>query len=468
MTRNNGEATAAPSRSQQKVARLLERLPPHAIEAEECTLGCVIVEPSCLDDVMQILVGDDFSKPSNGEIFVEMISIYEDTKTLDIQLLRQRLIDLDIIDAVGSEQYLVDLANCMPSASNAVHYARQVYDKAIVRRLIEQAGQIIEDAHSTRCDGPALLAQAEQRIFKIGNREAQQPSRCLGDTLGDALDSIDPTRNKNRALKTGFIKLDELTSGLRKGEVTVIAGRPSMGKSALAMNMATNIAKYGAEVLFFSVEMTRLELGLRILSSESGVSLQTMKYWDNLSPDDHASLGAARWNLDSTPLCLDGLTDLMVTQLRARARLHAKKSNLGAIFVDYLQRLKVAQRTESRHLDVGEMSRAMKTLAMELDVPVVVLSQLNRASEQRQHHVPQLSDLRESGDIEQDADVVLLLHREDYYHKTEKDYTPDNLASLIIAKQRNGPPGLITLTWHGPTTTFKNYSDASMYAGGAV
>lgn len=468
MTRDNGQD--GPSRTQQKVARLLEQLPPHSIEAEMCVLASIILKPAVLDEVTQLIGPDDFYKPAHGEIFRAMVRIYEETKSVDIVLLHQRLVDQDILEAVGGQHYLVDLANEVPSADHAAHYAREVRDKSLNRQIIEQLGVGLNKAYRDPRHPQELLDTIEAALLELRPTHEQKSAKCFGDVLSAAIDSLDPASPEHRTLKTGFFKLDELTGGLRKGEVTVIAGRPSMGKTALAMNMAVHIAQQGAGVLFFSLEMSERALALRVLSGESGVWSQEWERPDKFRPDVRSKLQAAAGRLYDIPLRLDELTDSSIAQLRARARLRAKTSDLGVIFVDYLQLLSVAKRTESRRIEVDDISRAMKSLALELDVPVVCLSQLNRASEQRQNHVPQLSDLRESGAIEQDADVVLLLHREEYYHKTDEkwmDANPDKVgvASLIIAKQRNGPTGVVTLTWHGPTTTFKNYTNAQLHGG---
>lgn len=466
MTRNgNGQATTGPGRTQQKVARLQQQLPPHATELEQCLLGAVLVKPDCLDEVIPIVQPCDFNKPVNGEIFAEMVRIYDDLKKLDVALLHQRLIDQDILDAVGGQDYLIQLASEMPSALNAVPYALEVRDKSINRQIIEIMGDGIQAAYGDPRNPQELIDKLETKLLELRDTTAPQLNRSFGDVLSDAIESLDPDSPEHRAIKTGFSELDRMTSGFRKGEVTVIAARPSMGKSALAVNIAVNIAKDGAGVLFFSLEMSRIELQLRVLSSESGVSSHNMRCPETLTVDDHMEINAAAGRLYDIPLCIEEPAAMTIAQLRARSRMRANSSDVQVIFIDYLQLLRFGRRTESRRVEVGEISRGIKSLARELDVPVVCLSQLNRALETRESHRPRMADLRESGDIEQDADVIHLLHREDYYHQGERNYTPTNVADLIIAKQRQGPTGAVMLTWHGETMTFKSYSDASMYGG---
>ena len=454
-----------------KFALLIEQLPPHAIEAEMCVIGSALIDPASLDDVVQILRGEDFYKPANGAIFDQMVRFREASGALDVALLHQTLVDRDVLEAVGGQDYLVELASSVPSASNAVHYARQVYDKAVLRRVIETAGTMLQSAYANPGDPRAVLDDAGAALFRLTQRSDLRPAVRIDQTFDETMDSLDPAKRGARAIKTGFGDLDDMTSGVRKGEVTVIAARPSIGKSALALNMATHMAKAEYPVALFSLEMSRHEISTRMLSSESGVSSQRMRSWF-LRAEDFTKLGAAAGRMTPTPLYIDDTSALTTTQLRAKARLLVSRSDVRVIFVDYLQLLRFDRRTESRRVEVGEISRAMKVLARELDVPVVCMSQLNRASETRESHRPRMSDLRESGDLEQDADVVCLLHREEVHHEGDAAWAgsnPDKLgvAELIIAKQRNGPTGTVMLMWHGETMTFKSYSNASLYGGAA-
>lgn len=468
MTRNNGQD--GPSRSQQKVARLLEQLPPHAIEAEMCVLGSALIDPTSLDDLVQILRGEDFYKPANGEIFDEMVRLREAHNSLDIVQLHQALVDRDIIEAVGGQEYLVELATSVPSAHNAVHYARLVHDKSINRRVIEVAGQMLQAGYSDPSDPQSLLDDAGAAIFKLTQQSDQRPAVRADQTFNETMASLDPDTRCDRSIETGFVDIDQMTSGVRKGEVTVIAARPSIGKSALALNMATYMARHDHSVGFFSLEMSRGEICTRMLSSEAGVSSHRMRCCRFLSADDYSALGAAAGRMTPIALYIDDSSALTTTQLRAKSRLLVSRYDVSVLFVDYLQLVRFDRRTESRRVEVGEISRAMKALARELDVPVVCMSQLNRASETRESHRPRMSDLRESGDLEQDADVVCLLHREEVHHEGDAKWLCENqdkvgVAELIIAKQRNGPTGTVMLTWHGETMTFKSYSNASLYGG---
>ncbi len=457
-----------PSRSQQKVARLLEQLPPHAIEAEMCVLGSALIDPASLDEVVQILRGDDFYKPVNGAIFDQMVVTREaNGGALDVVLLHQSLVDRDILEAIGGQDYLVELASTVPSASNAAHYARQVERKAVSRRLIELAGEMLQAGYATQEDPQSVLDTASAALMKLAERSERQPAVRIGDTFSATIDALDKTKHTKRSISTGFDDLDAVTSGLRQGEVTIIAARPSIGKSSLAMNMAMNIAQAGRAVAFFSLEMSQHDASLRVLSSHSGVSSYRMR-GRHTNVDEIVRLCGSAGDLASIELYVDETVDMTAMQLRAKARLLFDKHAVQVVFVDYLQLMVSGSRSESRRVEVGQISRAMKALARELDIPVVCISQLNRDSEKREDHRPRMADLRESGDIEQDADVVLLMHREDYYHKAEPDYKMTNLAELIIAKQRHGPTGVVDLVWHGETMTFKNYSDAQLYTGGPL
>lgn len=461
MTRNSN------GRSQQKVARLLEQLPPHAVEAEMCVLGAALIEPASLDEVVQILRRDDFYKPAHGAIFDEMVRLREAHNSLDIVQLHQSLVDRDIIEAVGGQQYLVDLVNEVPSAHNAGQYARLVHDKAVLRRLIEQAGQILQDAYRNPGDPRQVLDQAEARISDLVSQADSRPAVRIGETFNATIDALDRTKHAERSIVTGFDDLDGVTSGLRQGEVTIIAARPSIGKSSLAMNMALNIARAGHAVAFFSLEMSQHDASLRVLSSHSGVSSYRMR-GRLTNTDEIVRLGSSAGDLAPISLYVDETVDMTAMQLRAKARRLAAQHDVRVVFVDYLQLLCSGRKSESRWVEVGQISRAMKALARELDIPVVCMSQLNRASETRENHRPRLSDLRESGNLEQDADVVILLHREDVHRKeADPKYQATNVAELIIAKQRQGPTGTVTLTWHGETMTFKSYTDASLYGGAA-
>ncbi len=442
----------------------MEQLPPHAIEAEMCLLGSIIIEPGVLGDVTLIIrQGEEFYKPANGAIFDAMVELYDKHASLDVVQLHQLLVDRDILESVGGQAYLVELASSVPSAHNAEQYARLVREKAIIRRLIEQAGQILQDAYSSRDDAASLLDEAEHRIFSIAEHYEHHDIEVLRPIMEKIVKEME--ENEGRPLSgvlTGISELDELTGGLQKGDFIIIAGRPSMGKSAIALNIIERMGVRGEAVCMFSLEMSKRQLVERLLAGRSGLDLHRMRRM-MLGPDDWIKLHAACGDLQDAPIYIDDLGGATVLQIRARARRIVAKHAIKAIFIDYIQLMTFSGRSESRQLEVSEISRGLKALARELEIPVVGLSQLNRSPEQRESHRPRLSDLRESGSLEQDADVVCLLHREEAFHQNDDDWIRDNqdkigLAELIVAKQRNGPTGTVKLTWNQDCTRFKDYS----------
>jgi replicative DNA helicase len=464
-TRTTDQSTRqpAPARSggQQRVARLLEKLPPHAIEAEMCLLGSILIEPRVLGDVTFIVKGgEDFYRPANGEIYDAMIRHFDAHGSLDIVQLAQELVDRDILDAVGGQEYLVELASGVPTAANATHYARLVREKAMVRRLIEVSGDVLCLAYESSEPAEAILDEAEHQIFSIAERYEHSDVETLGRLVQEVVARLQAADGqRSEGVPTGFADFDELTGGFQKGDFIIIAGRPSMGKTSLALNVAENMALTGVPVGIFSLEMSRHQLVERLLASRSGLDLHRLRRM-MLGREHYSRLFAACGDLQDAPIYVDDMASSTLLQIRARARRMVVKHGVRAVFVDYIQLITTGGRPESRQLEVSEISRGLKALARELTLPVVCMSQLNRSPEQREGHRPRLSDLRESGSLEQDADVVALLHREDYYHQGEEDYEPTGVAELIIAKQRNGPTGTIKLSWIEQSTRFRDHSGA--------
>ena len=449
------------------VGRLMEGLPPHALNAEESLIGSIVIDPRVLDDVILILGGaDDFFKKANGSIYELMVELYNRRQTVDLVELDQLIRDRNLIEVIGGADYLVKVAHSVPSAASATHYARLVKEKSVVRQLIAAAGEILHDAYNNPEDPREILNDAERRIFKIAQQSEQRHAETLDQLLNDAIRQLE--ENEGRLItgvSTGFPNLDEMTSGLQNGEMIVIAARPSMGKTALALNMAENMVLRDVPVALFSLEMSRQQLTQRLLSSRASVSGHNIRR-NMLSDRDMEAILQAANDLMQRPLYIDDTPGLTIMQLRAKARRLKQSHNIGVVFVDYLQLMTSGRRVESRQQEVSEISRGIKALARELNIPVVCLSQLNRAAEQREGHRPRMSDLRESGSIEQDADVVTMLHRESYYHMNdqtwiEQNEDKQNLAELIIAKQRNGPTGAINLTWDNTCTRFYDWTNIS-------
>lgn len=449
------------------LARLFGALPPNAVEAEASLLGSILIEPPVLGDVVQIVPGaDDFFKPAHGAIFQAMVDLYDQRGTLDIVQLHQMLIDRSALEDVGGEQYLVDLADAVPTAAHATHYAMLVREKAMLRQLISAAGEILQEAYTSPDKARRILDGAEKRIFNIAEATERSEIAPLSKLIHDAMAQLEANEGRHiTGVPTGYSKLDEMTSGLQNGELIIIAARPSMGKTALALNLAEQIAMQGSGVGFFSLEMSQQQLVNRMLCARAGIDSQRFRR-NMLRSDDYRALMAACGDLEEAPIYIDDTPGMTVLQLRAKARRMVHNFGVKIIVVDYLQLLTAGGRVESRQIEVSEISRSIKALARELEIPVICLSQLNRAAEQRDGHRPRMSDLRESGSIEQDADVISMLHREEYYHRHNPEWIDENpdkvgVAELIIAKQRNGPTGTVMLTWSEQTTRFADYSPLS-------
>ncbi len=447
-----------------EVARLFSALPPAAPEAEMSLLGAMIVDPKVISDVIGIVSQpDDFAKAGHGTIFQHMIALYDSTATLEIVSLVQRLKDHGVLEDVGGSAYLMDLAEGVATAANAAEYARLVREKATLRELIRAAGEILVDAHQSRQDPVLTLGEAEARIFAIAQRREARAASALRDILEETIRTLDRNAGKHvTGVPTGFDELDEMLSGLQRGEMVILAARPSMGKTAFALNITENMASSSGGVAFFSLEMGRQQLVQRILCAKGGVDGQKLRK-NMLSREEWQRIMGACDSLNNTPIFIDDTPGLTLLQMRSKARRMKEKHGIEAIVIDYLQLMSSGTRVESRQVEVSEISRGVKAMARELDVPVVCLSQLNRQAEGREGHRPRMSDLRESGSIEQDADVVMMLHREAYYHKQDPNWeeaNPNraNIAEVIVAKQRNGPTGTVELLWDSRTTAFRNLS----------
>ncbi len=453
------------------LAKLFEQLPPASVEAEMSLLGSMILDPAVISEVLHyVRSGESFYQDSNKVIFDALVQHYDMHQSGDLALLIEVLKDKESLEQVGGTEYLVRLAESAPSAVNAPHYARIVAEKHKLRRLIEAAGQIVYDAYHAGELGPDgardVLDKAERLVFDVAEEAQMSTAQQLKDLLHQTMEMLEANEGRSvTGISSGYVDLDEMMSGLQAGELVILAARPSMGKTAMALNLAENVALGGgpggapSPTLFFSLEMSRQAVTQRLMCSRSGVDSQRLRR-NILNDDDFQRLMGACGELGDAPLFIDDTPGMTVTQLRARARRMAAQHGIKSIFVDYLQLLTApGSGRESRQVEVSAISRGIKALARELNVPIVCLSQLNRGAEQREGHRPRMSDLRESGSIEQDADVIILLHREAYYHVGDDDWHADNpdrenLSELIIAKQRNGPTGVVELEWDAKTTRF--------------
>ncbi|WP_432797895.1 replicative DNA helicase [Poriferisphaera sp. WC338] len=453
----NGKNWKRKDREERKVdlAGLFEKLPPHAVEAEAAVLGSMILDWRVCGEVVQILSGNkDFYKPAHGVIYDALVQLYDETQSIDMVQLNQRLVDKQMLEQVGGLDYLVQLAEAVPSATNASYYAKIVKDKATLRGLIESAGQILYDCYNSDQPVQDLLDKAERNIFEIAEDKSTEEASDLTSLLHETYTRLEMSE-VSTGIQTGYYEVDEMTNGLQPGEMIIVAARPSMGKTAFALNVCENVAA-GSRVpcAVFSLEMGKQQLAQRLLCSRSGVDSHRLRR-NMLNQDDFAKLSMAVGDLSEAPLYIDDTPGLTLLGLRAKARRLYSRYGIKMIMIDYMQ-LMSAPGADSRQQEVSNISRGIKALARELSVPVICLSQLNRSSEGREGHRPRMSDLRESGSIEQDADVVAMLHREDYYHRGEEDYQDNNIAELIIAKQRNGPTGVVKLHFDGGTTRFNN------------
>lgn len=464
--------------------KLFDRLPPHSDEAEMSLLGSMILDHEIIDEVTPLVASpDDFYREAHGIVFAALLRLHEQRHSGDLVQLSQALKDAEALEPVGGTDYLVTLASSSPSAANAPHYAAIVREKAQLRKLIDACGEIVHQAYHAVDLGDEgarkVLDVAEKSIFAITEAAAGGDKATLNDLLQAAMEEL--SKGDGRlvtGISTGFDDLDEKTSGLQEGEMTIIAARPSMGKTALALNLTEHIALTGnrfkdpanptCPVAFFSLEMSQQSVSQRLLSAHSGVDSHRLRT-RRLQDGDFTRLLDSCGILSTAPIYIDDTPGLTVMQLRAKARRLSKQQNIQCIVVDYLQLMSAPEAArEGRQQEVSTISRQIKALARELKLPVICLAQLNRAAEQREGHRPRMADLRESGSIEQDADVIALLHREEYYHiqtPTWKDENPEKvgLAELIIAKQRNGPTGTVKLSWDEKTTRFKNYADPNRY-----
>lgn len=477
------------------MGRLFDRTPPHAIEAERSLLGSVLLDPSVLNDVVEIVSSpDQFYKESHGTIYKALVDTFEAHQSGDLVQLTETLRARGVLDRVGGTTYLMELAEAVPSAASAPYYARLIADAARLRKLIDAAGEILHDAY-TGSDGTPdgakrVIDLAEKKIFDIASEDINAEPESLKELLIAEMTRIDEADGKPiQGIPTGFPDLDEMTSGLQPEELMILAARPSMGKTAFSLNLAEQIAfggvtpwepKRGAKptpVGFFSLEMSRGSLVQRLLSARSGVDASKLRT-GRVSMEEYQKLTQASAELAEAPMIIDDTPGMTVLTLRAKARRMKQRHDIGCIVIDYLQLLSSpGAARESRQVEVSEISRSIKALARELKVPVICLAQLNRGAEQREGNRPRMSDLRESGSIEQDADVVALLHRESYYHRGDPSWDPNsaefdeenrdklNLAELILAKQRNGPTGTVKLVWDSQVVRFKSYD--SMHSGSA-
>jgi len=436
----------------------LYHLPPQNIEAEESILSSILIDNSTLLDVLEILSPEDFYRSSHQNIFAGITELFSNNEPADLVTLTNLLGEKNQLEGIGGAAYLAQIIDTAPLAVNAQHYARIVHDKAALRRMIEKANAISNRCFKDQGDVDEIIDFAESAIFEVVRKKNKQSFYPLSKIIEENIDTLEE-RQGNKALltgvPTGFTLFDNLTSGLQKSDVIIIAARPSMGKTALALNIARNIAiDANTPVAIFSLEMSKEQLSMRLLCSEARIDSSRLRS-GFFSRDDWMNLTDAAEVLSEAPIYIDDSANISALEIRAKARRLKMKTDLGLIIIDYLQLMKSHHFSERRDLEISEISRTLKALAKELELPIMALSQLNRKLEDRSDKRPQLADLRESGALEQDADVVAFIYRDEVYNKDENS-AEQGKAELLLSKQRNGPTGMVPLTFITAYTRFEN------------
>ena len=451
-------ADAAPvqTRPAQRTAGVTtDRLPPQSIDAEMSLLGSMALSREAVEMVLPIIGRDEadrFYRGDHRQLFEVLIDLYDRNEPIDLTTVQNELNRRNLLEAVGGVEYLVQLAQSVPSWVNAEYYARIVRDKALLRDVIRSAGEIIEEAYADQEDVRLILDNAERRLFEVTEQRVSRHAEPLGHFLEETFRRLEAHDGKYLTGEpTGFPELDEMLCGLQPGELIIMASRPSMGKTAWALNVAEYLAVDEKKpAAFFSMEMSKQQLAQRVLCSRGGIDSQKLRR-GMLNADEVAELTTFCGDLQDAPLYIDDTPGMTVLELRSKARRLKSQYDVAAVFIDYMQ-LMYCPGAESRQQEIATISRGLKALGRELEIPIVTMAQLNRQPEGREGHRPRMSDLRESGAIEQDADVVLLLHREEYYKP--QDDSVKGLAEIIIAKQRNGPTGSVKLQFNTRLTRF--------------
>ncbi|WP_050806572.1 replicative DNA helicase [Nesterenkonia sp. F] len=432
------------------------RTPPQDMVAEQSVLGGMMLSKDAVADVVEVLKGHDFYRPAHELIYDAIVDLYGRGEPADVVTISDHLTKRQELQRTGGPAYLHNLAQSVPTAANAAFYAEIVRERAILRRLVEAGTKIAQLGHSADGEVESIVNEAQAEIYNVAENRQSEDYVALSEVLVPTIDEIETNANHDGGLTgipTGFRDLDDLTHGFHGGQMIIVAARPAMGKSTLALDFARAAAvTNGMTAAFFSLEMGRNEIAMRLLSAEAKIQFQDLRKGD-IRDDDWDKMSLAVDKLNEVPLFIDDSPNMSLMEIRAKCRRLKQKNNLKLIVLDYLQLLSSGKRVESRQQEVSEFSRTLKLLAKELDVPIVALSQLNRGSEQRTDKRPQVSDLRESGSIEQDADMVLLLHREEVY---DKESPRAGEADIIVAKNRNGPTKDIVVAFQGHYARFQD------------
>ena len=435
----------------------LGKVPPHDLEAEQAIIGSMLTDKDAVISSIEVLKPDDFYREDNKMIYEAILNLYNRAEPIDIITVKAELESMGKFEKVGGIEYLADLPEKVPTTANALKYIKIVEEKSTLRRLIKTANEIIELGYSPTEEVDDIMEGAEKKIFNIMQDKSQKSYTPIKDALVESFTKLEELYNRKQhitGVPSGFTELDYRTAGFHGSELILIAARPAMGKTAFALNIATNAAlKANVSVAVFSLEMSKEQLVNRILCSESMVDSNKVRT-GKLEEDDWTKLAGTIGPLSEAEIYIDDTPGINIMEIRAKCRKLKLEKNIGMVVIDYLQLIQgTGKRVGSREQEISEISRSLKILAKELNVPVIALSQLSRAAEQRLDHRPMLSDLRESGAIEQDADIVMFLYRDDYYNK---DSEKKDIAEVIISKHRGGSTGTVELLWLGSYTKFVN------------
>ncbi|WP_440897397.1 replicative DNA helicase [Amphibacillus sp. Q70] len=426
-----------------------QRTPPHNIEAEQAVIGAIFLEPDAMSTASEYLQSQDFYRAAHQRIFQVMMQLTDQGEPIDLVTVSTALADAKLLEEIGGVSYLTELANAVPTAANIGYYTKIVEEKAILRRLISTATNIVTESFSKEDEVEEVIGNAEKNILEVSNRRNAGAFKNIKDVLIDVYDNIEKLHQHDgdvTGIPTGFRDLDQITSGFQPNDLIIVAARPSVGKTAFALNIAQNVAtKTDENVAVFSLEMGADQLVNRMLCAEGNIDAQRLRT-GHLEADDWGKLTMAMGSLSNAGIFIDDSPGIRVNEIRSKCRRLKQEHGLSMVFIDYLQLIQgsTASAKENRQQEVSEISRSLKALARELNIPVIALSQLSRGVESRQDKRPMMSDLRESGSIEQDADIVGFLYRDDYY---DKESEKQNIIEIIISKQRNGPVGTVELAF---------------------
>ncbi len=442
-----------------------ERIPPHNLEAEKSVLGAALLSQDALYEVMEEVKAGDFYDPNHREIFNAIYDLGRRNAPVDVLTISEELDKRGSLSMIGGRAYVAELSTSTPTTANAAEYAKIVAEKAAVRRLIDKADDIVNKGYDKSMDAGQLLDYAENGIFEISQSGQKNKYTILKDVLLTNIEEIDKASKLDGGLTgitTGFKDLDAKTSGWQKSDLIILAARPAMGKTAFALSLALNAATKGnGSVMIFSMEMSKEQLGNRLLSMESKVEMQKMKT-GRLDRRDWDDVNMALEVLSEAKIHIDDTAGVSIMEMKSKCRRLKAEEGLDLVIVDYLQLMNAEGRADSRVQEISAITRSLKLLAREIDCPIVVLSQLSRAPESRTDHRPMLSDLRESGSIEQDADIVLFLYRDEYYNE---DTDSPGECEVIVAKQRSGPTGTVKIAWLGKITKFVDSAGSGSFTG---